>query len=266
MRSAIVENGLFEVNELGEVYRLCSGERKLATQIRTGRNKRYLVVTAQLEGKQKHFYVHRLIAEAFIPNPDNKTEVNHIDGNPLNNRLDNLEWCTRSENTQHAYRTGLINPYANSVPCSQCGYPTNAKDHICIACKKELKKEARKLDRVANIRDSALDIDTSALSATTAMYVKLRESGMTYQQIADVFGVSRQCVQQAIKIAEIRSGIVSKMDLQVGKEISRLSRKIIKNNEKIEVANTEIERLLAENDNLSRTIAELENPFHVVAS
>lgn len=43
MRSAIVENGLFEVNELGEVYRLCSGERKLATQIRTGRNKRYLV-------------------------------------------------------------------------------------------------------------------------------------------------------------------------------------------------------------------------------
>ena len=79
------------------------------------------------------------------------------------------------------------------------------------------------------------------------MYVKLRESGMTYQQIADVFGVSRQCVQQAIKIAEIRSGIVSKMDLQVGKEISRLSRKIVKNNEKIEMANTEIERLLAEN-------------------
>lgn len=52
--------------------------------------------------------IHRLVAEAFIPNPLNLPQINHKDGNPLNNHKDNLEWCTYAQNTQHAYDTGLI--------------------------------------------------------------------------------------------------------------------------------------------------------------
>lgn len=58
----------------------------------------------------KHIRLHRLIAQAFIPNPENKRCVNHKDGNKLNNHIDNLEWMTSSENNQHAYDTGLRRP------------------------------------------------------------------------------------------------------------------------------------------------------------
>ena len=62
-------------------------------------------------GKRKHMKVHRLVAKAFIPNPDNKPQVNHKDGNNQNNSVTNLEWTTNRENAEHAnlMRTGILN-------------------------------------------------------------------------------------------------------------------------------------------------------------
>lgn len=58
----------------------------------------------------KRYRIHRFVAELFVPNPEHKLEVNHKDGNKLNNRADNLEWTTRSENQKHAYKIGLQKP------------------------------------------------------------------------------------------------------------------------------------------------------------
>jgi hypothetical protein len=65
--------------------------------------KYYKRVTLCCNNKTKRFLIHRLIATIFIPNPENKPCVNHIDGNKSNNNISNLEWCTYSENERHSY-------------------------------------------------------------------------------------------------------------------------------------------------------------------
>lgn len=67
----------------------------------------YLCVSLWVDGKQKTHHLHRLIALHFVPGYQEGLQVNHIDGNKLNNDLSNLEWCTASENMKHAYRNGL---------------------------------------------------------------------------------------------------------------------------------------------------------------
>jgi hypothetical protein len=69
----------------------------------------YRYIHAKVSGRKTKIYIHRLVAEAFIPNPENKPEVNHKDGDKTNSHVDNLEWCTSKENTQHAYKIGLMN-------------------------------------------------------------------------------------------------------------------------------------------------------------
>lgn len=73
----------------------------------------YARVSLNLDGKNKDYFVHRLVATHFIPNPENKLIVNHIDGNKGNNSASNLEWVTSGENNKHAFSAGLKKPTAH---------------------------------------------------------------------------------------------------------------------------------------------------------
>lgn len=91
------------VNRRGNTTRIVP--EKVLTQCLQSQG--YMVVGMSNEGVSKKARVHILVATAFVPNPLNLPEVNHKDGNKLNNLPPNLEWCTRSDNLKHAYRTGL---------------------------------------------------------------------------------------------------------------------------------------------------------------
>ena len=92
---------LYEVSSKGRV----SNFRKILKTYKI--NSGYLCLKLANSGMRTSVLVHRLVAEAFIPNPDNKAEVNHKDGNKENNCVENLEWVTSSENKRHALDTGI---------------------------------------------------------------------------------------------------------------------------------------------------------------
>lgn len=122
----------------------------------------YKVVTLYRHGKGLTQPVHRLVAIAFLPNPENKPEVNHKDANPSNNRVDNLEWCTRQENSDHAHQMGRID-YSN-------------RDHA-----KGVRNGNSKLteDLVKEIKQRVLVSGESCLSVS-------KDYGVTYQTVCNI--------------------------------------------------------------------------------
>lgn len=107
--------GIYEVSSLGNV-RNANGRMRKPFMIPKG----YLMIDLFHNCKRTHARVNRLVAEAFIPNPDNKLEVNHKNGNKTDNRAENLEWSTKSENMVHAYRSGLQSKGLHPIQKVRC--------------------------------------------------------------------------------------------------------------------------------------------------
>jgi hypothetical protein len=118
-----------------------NGKIKIATQRQSNG---YLSIRLYNVGKDKLVFVHRVIAKAFIPNPEGKNFVNHIDGNKLNNNISNLEWCTSSENNKHAIITGLRS-YK-----SGCNHRLSFLSHQDIASIREMHKNNVKAGVIKN--------------------------------------------------------------------------------------------------------------------
>ena len=101
--------GLYQVSNLGQILSLNyyrSGKPKL---LKPGKNKKgYLLVNLYKNRKRKSYKIHQLVAEHFIPNPDNLPEINHIDEDKTNNRVDNLEWKSHKDNCNHGTRNERI--------------------------------------------------------------------------------------------------------------------------------------------------------------
>ena len=115
-----IENyeGCYQVSNLGRVrsltrkvktfngFRTTKGQ--LLKPLKTNTN--YYRVDLKRNQKDKYISIHRLVAQAFIPNPNNYPVINHIDGDTSNNAVTNLEWCTQSHNIKEAYRVGRAKP------------------------------------------------------------------------------------------------------------------------------------------------------------
>lgn len=109
-------------------------------------NDGYIEVRISKNGKSISTFTHILIAKAFIPNPLNKPELNHLNGEKTDNSIDNLEWCTHSENMIHAYKMGLINRQYKKV-IDQC---TGRKYNSVFEAAKELNINYRTMKNYLN--------------------------------------------------------------------------------------------------------------------
>jgi ribosomal protein S25 len=111
--------GMYQISNLGRVKTLNyknTGKEEIRALSLTKDG--YYKVRLLCNNKDKTVRVHRLVAEAFIPNNDNKETVNHIDGNKQNNRVDNLEWADRHEQLYHAYKNNLRKAQKGQYNCN----------------------------------------------------------------------------------------------------------------------------------------------------
>ena len=150
--------------------------------------------------KRKSFKVHRLVAQAFIPNPENKREVNHIDGNKHNNNANNLEWVTSSENKLHAFEMHL-NPTKRDL---------DEEEIIRMYC--EEKMSIRQIAKEFNVADCAIirrlkanDIEIKSISEQKLGFdideVDLKEElkNKSKSQLARELGCSRITIYKHLK-------------------------------------------------------------------
>ena len=162
--------GLYEVSNLGRVKSLNRYHHRHENILKNKITKDgYYETTLVKNGKSKFIRSHRLVALTFIDNPLNKTEVNHKDGNKLNNFVGNLEWVTSSENQLHAYRTGLQKVSGGAL--------SNRKKVLCVdlgIVKESLAEMQRYLFEKGYTKSKKLNRLSSVINGKGDVYLGMR--------------------------------------------------------------------------------------------
>lgn len=133
--------GLYGATSDGKIYKLKDGKpfKRIGIPRTNGRHN-YTSTSLYKDGKKHDVMVHRIIAETFIPNPNNFQCVNHKDGDKHNNNVDNLEWVTYSENTQHAVDHGLYHT-SKVVPGREKFSFLRGFNQVPVSCASKVKEE-----------------------------------------------------------------------------------------------------------------------------
>lgn len=199
---------IFGVTMSGDVYYWSEGEwvaakvYNITTRTKKDGTKRtYKQAVAKYHGREYRKYVHRLIATALIPNPMNLPQVNHKNGNSLDNRVENLEWVTASQNRQHAYDIGLAPTKKNNGKlCEACKDHLVLRTSVCAYCKKKLATEGRKqMKRRHDVEVIYNNHDVAPLSFREKNILHQYYWGSTYQEIGDTMKRSKQAIHDTIK-------------------------------------------------------------------
>lgn len=157
--------GLYEVSSFGRVRNSHDSYKRYYIN-----NKGYCCISLYKNAKGKHFLVHRLVADAFIPKVDGKLQINHIDGDKTNNHVDNLEWCDQHENYDH----GMDNFF----------YSHN-EDHYFAKLSNDIVRTIPTLYRIGFIRTTIakiLGVNTSSIEAIEKG-ISYRELGLDFSNI-----------------------------------------------------------------------------------
>ena len=153
--------GLYQISNKGRVKSLGNNKTKKEKILSPGKHKGYFYVSLYKNRKEKKYSIHRLVAQAFLPNPDNLPVVNHKDENKLNNNVENLEWCTQEYNVNYSSSNGRPGKKVICVETQQIfdssedvirrmfngkGCPSNIRHNLCGRTKSAYKYHFKYID------------------------------------------------------------------------------------------------------------------------